>query len=168
MKECRKAKLIVSRKYNACNHRSAIPALAFCGFDVTGSLPKGNKYPKSLITIGDHLRKCRMDLSLFQCDVAEIIGVSEDCVTYWENGRSTPQIQHIPKIIQFLGYNPAPFELKTLGDKVRDYRLKHGLSHKKFGKIIGVDASTISSWEKGEFQPKGKTQCRLTKILSIL
>ncbi|MGV3598251.1 MAG: helix-turn-helix domain-containing protein [Bacteroidota bacterium] len=47
-----------------------------------------------------------MDRNLMQKDVAKLIGVSEDCITYWENGRSNPQIRFTQNIIMFLGYIP--------------------------------------------------------------
>lgn len=62
-----------------------------------------NDNPK---TIGDLIRNRRIELNLFQKEVAEIIGVSEDCITYWENERSIPQKRHLSKITSFLGYNP--------------------------------------------------------------
>lgn len=83
-----------------------------------------------------------------QKEVAKLIGVSEDCITYWENGRSEPQIQFIPYIIKFLGYMPLEIDISTLGGKIKDYRVRNGLSHKKMGKLFGVDATTIAAWEK--------------------
>lgn len=57
-------------------------------------------------TIGDKIRNRRIELNLFQKEVAQIMGVSEDCITYWENDRSIPQKRYSKKIIGFLGYNP--------------------------------------------------------------
>jgi len=65
-----------------------------------------SKIPTQLITIGDHLRKRRIELDLFQKDVAKIIDVSEDCITFWEKGRSKPQRRCLDKITLFRGYNP--------------------------------------------------------------
>ena len=83
-----------------------------------------------------------------QKDVAKLIGVSEDCITNWENGRSEPQIQFMPKIIEFLGYVPIEVDTSTLGGRIRDYRIRHGLSYKKMGEVLGVDATTVGSREK--------------------
>lgn len=64
------------------------------------------KIPTDLITIGDHIRKKRIELDIFQKEVAEIIDVSEDCITFWEKGRSSPQKRYLEKIKLFLGYDP--------------------------------------------------------------
>lgn len=103
--------------------------------------------------IGEHLKKRRLQLRLLQADVANMFAVCEDSITGWENGRSEPQIQYYPKIIQFLGYNPFPVNTETLGGRIHKYRIEHGLSHKKFGKLIGIDASTIRSWEDNHTTP---------------
>lgn len=59
-------------------------------------------------TIGEHIKRNRVVLCLTQKDIAKIIGVSEDCITYWENGRSKPQKRYYYKIIELLGYDPFP------------------------------------------------------------
>lgn len=107
-----------------------------------------------------------MDLRLLQSDVAQIIGVCTDSVTYWENGRAVPQIQHMPKIIEFLGYNPVIVDGESFRGRVREYRLRHGLSHKELGRILEVNASTIGSWESGEFLPHKRMKEKVERLLS--
>jgi DNA-binding XRE family transcriptional regulator len=111
----------------------------------------------------EHLRKRRLQLKLKQAEVAILIGVSEDCITYWENNRSQPQINQYPKIIQFLGYNPFPLNENTFGGKIKKYRIEHGLSHKQLGKRLGVDPSTIGSWEDGKTFPSSLNLKKLQK-----
>jgi len=64
--------------------------------------PYGNKYVITPITFGDKIRNRRIELNLLQKDVAVIIGVCEDTITYWENNRVTPQEKHFKKIQFFL------------------------------------------------------------------
>lgn len=61
-------------------------------------------YAEDPVSIGDHIRKKRLQLKLCQIDVAGICGVSEDRIRNWEKNRSTPQIQFFPRVINFLGY----------------------------------------------------------------
>jgi DNA-binding transcriptional regulator YiaG len=114
------------------------------------------------------MRKRRMDLGLFQKDVATLISVSEDCVTYWENERSEPQIQHFPKIIEFLGYYPLEKDTETLGARIKTYRYKHGLSHKELGKLLRVHGSTIGSWETNDRIPSKEKLRFLNQFLVAL
>lgn len=108
-------------------------------------------------SIGLHIKKKQLDLKLRQKDVALMVGVIEESIMYWETDFAKPQIQHAPKIIKFLGYNPYVKEPKTLGGRIKNYHVLHGLSHKKMGKIVGVDAATISTWETGKFKPEEQT-----------
>lgn len=101
-------------------------------------------------TVGDHIRRRRLSLSMKQEDVGKVIGVSTDCITYWENNRSKPMVHQMPQIIKFLGYNPLKIDNSDLPGKLKCYRINKGLSHKKLGKILGVDATTIGAWEKNE------------------
>lgn len=117
-------------------------------------------------TIGQHIRKKRAQLRLLQKEVAEQIGVSEDSITYWENERAIPQIQFYPKIVQFLEYVPFEIDSESIGGKIKAYRLKNGLSHKKLGKMFEVDASTVGAWESGKSKPKPEMREKLNALLA--
>lgn len=98
--------------------------------------------------------------------MAKLIGVSEDCITYGENKRSLPFIHQFPGIIKFLGFNPFKKVGDSLSIRIQNYRIENGLSHKKLGKKLGVDASTVSSWEKVYFKPNGLSKDKLIRLLA--
>ena len=81
-----------------------------CLFVIGRKLVGGSKISniQKLNSLGDHIRSRRLDLRLFQKDVASQIGVSTDTIILWESNAATPQLRHIPKIVKFLGYNPLP------------------------------------------------------------
>lgn len=143
-----------------------IPAFPFCCLEVSAK-PPHLKLLDNPQVIGEHLKKRRLQLRLLQTDVAKIFDVCEDSITGWENGRSRPQIQYYPKIIQFLGYNPFPVNTETIGGRIRKYRIEHGLSHKKLGACIGVDASTIHSWEENKTTPGKKNLIHLKEFIIL-
>ena len=62
--------------------------------------PKG--YPIKPKTIGERIRKHRMDLGLFQKDVAKFVGVATDTVTLWEKGKHEPSKIYLKRIGHFL------------------------------------------------------------------
>jgi DNA-binding transcriptional regulator YiaG len=64
------------------------------------TLPDG--YPSRPKTLGERIKKERMDLELFQKDVARMIGVSADTITNWEKGRTKPCRRYISEIKLFL------------------------------------------------------------------
>lgn len=128
--------------------------------------PRPIGYPKSLITIGDHIRARRMDLRLLQEEVAEALGITEACLGLWELGKGeAPRVKYMPKIIKFLGYVPFKMKSKTLGEKIKSYRLVNGMTHYDLAEVLKVNASTISAWENNENIPKPLTLQKLEELV---
>lgn len=57
--------------------------------------PYPGRIRKSFVTIGDHLRKRRLDLGLLQREVTERLGVGEATVTNWELNRTIPALRFL-------------------------------------------------------------------------
>jgi transcriptional regulator with XRE-family HTH domain len=106
-----------------------------------------------LKTLGDHIRKKRLDLGLLQREVAQKIGASEASIHNWEIGHATPSINFIPKILKFLGYAPFRMPAGNLGEKIRTYRRALGLSQKALAKQLKIDPTTLARWERGKGTP---------------
>ena len=130
-------------------------ALPFCHSTRIVEKPKDSAYPLELRTIGDHVRARRLDLGLFQKDVAKRIGVSTDTITNWEKRRSNPTLRVWPIVIGFLGYDPRPTG-RTVGEKLRLHREGLGISCVDAAGIMGIDPSTLAKWELGKREPQGR------------
>jgi transcriptional regulator with XRE-family HTH domain len=113
-------------------------------------LPK--TYPKQINTLGNQLRKRRLDLGLLQREVAERIGVDETTIHNWERQRTLPEIRFIAPIIEFLRYDPFP-QPKSFLERLKTYRLKMGLLQKKLAEKLGIDPGTLGGWESGKHLP---------------
>ena len=70
----------------------------------------------------------------------------------WELNRTEPAHRSLPKIINFLGYNPPP-DSKLISTQLVLKRKALGLSQKKMARRLGVDLGTLSRWERGERTP---------------
>jgi len=123
-------------------------SLPFCYFQLSAKRPPNSAYPKKLEKIGDHIRKRRLDLGLFQKDVALAIGVDTCTITNWEKGHSEPELRVIPMIIDFLGYEPDALRQVTLGERIKHYRYVMGISQKELARQIGIDPGTLSRLER--------------------
>ena len=71
----------------------------------------------------------------------------------WELGLTEPEVRFIPKIIEFLGYNPLP-ERRTLAEKIIRCRKTLGLSQTQLARRLGVDPGTLARWETEGRWPK--------------
>jgi len=117
-------------------------------------------YPTSPKTVGEMVRKRRLDLCLRQIDVAKIIGCDEMSVVNWEKGHSTPRVNHMAGVVEFLGFNPL-LNGDTLAQRLVNHRKALGITQKVFARQLGVDPSTLARWERGEREPTGRFAARV-------
>ena len=124
------------------------------------------KPPTTLITLGDHIRKKRIESWLMQKEVAEILNVCEDTITGWETGRSDPQTKHLGNIIKFLGYMPFEIDTSTLGGKIKFYRYTTGTTTKAFAELFEVHPATVNTWENNLQKPNSKIKQQIIDLIS--
>ena len=87
----------------------------FCHVTLRAQKPAAPEYPRQLETLGDHIRKKRLDLGLLQKDVGKIIGVAQGTVMVWEGNRRPIARRLLRRIVWFLGYDPCVSGLSGLG-----------------------------------------------------
>lgn len=80
-----------------------------------------------------------------------MIGVTESTVWNWEHG-TEPELRHIPKIIEFLGYTPFECPEDLIG-KLKYFKLINGLSYERLGKLMGRDPEQLMDWISGRHKP---------------
>jgi transcriptional regulator with XRE-family HTH domain len=114
---------------------------------LTTEKPKPPKYPKRLESLGDQIRKKRLDLGLLQRHVAIQIGVSESSIYNWERNRNSPQVHDMPAIIRFS---------ESFPERLRSFRQLLGLTEKAIAQRLGIDPTTIRQWESGRRKPSRK------------
>jgi len=123
-------------------------------------------YPDDPKTVGEHIRKRRMDLGLRQSDVAARIGVWTSTVNYWENGHFNPDVQFVPRIVAFLGYDPFGPPPDGFPGQIKGARFAAGLSRRQLAAAIRVHPGTVAEWERGEANPLKTLRVRLRTVLT--
>ena len=138
--------------------------MPFCHFTLKAKKPLSIQYPTSFETIGDHIRKRRLDLGLLQREVALLLRSAECSVYLWETNRTSPTLPFLPRIIEFLGY--CPFDPGwTPGERLTWIRRYFGLSQEAMARRLKVDPGTLAKWESGKKMPEGRSLIRLLKLL---
>jgi len=139
--------------------------IAFLPFGlITLKSQRPKPYNPSPTTLGEHLRKRRIELGLFQKDVAERLGINEWTYLGWEHKGVTPPVTFWPRVIGFLGHDPTP-ESNTIGEQIAARRRALGIDHRQAAKIVGVDDGTLLRYERDEWKPKGD---RLQRIIEFV
>ncbi|MGA7159787.1 MAG: helix-turn-helix transcriptional regulator [Bacteroidota bacterium] len=143
------------------NCRRDIPALPFCHIHLSAKIPQKVQYTEPPKTIGDHIKKRRLQLGWGAMQLAALLKVSKDTVYNWEKNRGEPMVHLIPRITQFLGYTPPLFAEQTAGQKIVAYRHVRGMSQRALAIELKVDPGTLGRWERDESLPTGKLKTRL-------
>jgi transcriptional regulator with XRE-family HTH domain len=118
------------------------------------------------VTIGDHIRRRRIDLDLTQKEVARKIGVNPSTILLWEHGRTEPAVRHVPRIVSFLGHNPLPVG-GSFPEQLCGARIRLGLSQRKLAEMLDVDEGTVRRWESGRSRPWTPVAGRLAKLCAF-
>ena len=141
--------------------------MTFCGWSKSHECFGDLSYPREIVTLGDHIRKKRLDLGLLQQDLAVTLGVHHKTIPNWELGNTEPQNPVLySKIIGWLGYNPFP-EPKNFGERLWQIRMIMGITAEEASKEIGVDQSTFGRWETNKKEPWGECKSKLDHWLSV-
>jgi len=140
--------------------------LPFCNLKLQGSrpreLPRG--YPPEVRTLGDHVRKKRLDLGLQQRILAERLGVREETLATWERGHARPLPRHYGAIVRFLGYDPL-LTSDTLAGRLRAVRLRLGFTHAELADRMHVDEGTIRDAERARRRLSRRTRALLEALV---
>jgi transcriptional regulator with XRE-family HTH domain len=110
---------------------------------------KPNKTDFEPHTLGEHVKKKRLELGLTQKEAGQRLGVTQFTVINWECGFRKPRIQNMPAVQDFLGYVPNPPMPITLPERLAAGRRDLGWTQKTAARKLGVDPCTWSDWERG-------------------
>ncbi|MBI1805107.1 MAG: helix-turn-helix transcriptional regulator [Ignavibacteriae bacterium] len=130
--------------------------------------PRNPAYPEDLKTLGDHIRKRRLDLGMHQKDVAKLINTTTSTITNWEKNRTSPRLRLLPSVFGFLGYNPLQSNPNSLGEKIKQYRIQKGLSLRRLAKELGIDPGTLERWERKDDELSIRYKDRLLGFFDTL
>ena len=124
-------------------------------------------YERKPVTLGQHLKKRRLEENLLQKDVAEMIGCGTWTYITWETDRSKPAIKWWPLIIKFLEYDPnsAPVCMAT---GLVAARRRLGLSMSNMSARLSVNPTSYLRWESGRGKPTEDRQRRVKRLLEEL
>ena len=104
-------------------------------------------YPDKPQTIGQHIKKRRIELGLKQTEVAEQFGMHFTSLQLWERGIGIPGVKPLPNIVRFLGY--VPFACgKTDGERFSFMRRSCGMTQDELARVLRFSPCTIRRWEQ--------------------
>lgn len=112
-------------------------------------IPAPDGYPSNPETVGEHIKKVRMDRDLLQREVADIVGVTGRNVMNWETARDQPRFDHWPGVIRFLGYDPYG-DPESFSEKMSAVMRRDGLSKTGLASVLGVSQRAVIVWGRSD------------------
>jgi len=113
-------------------------------------------YPVEVNTLGDCLRKVRLDRGLSQSDVGRIFNVSKVTISAWELNIYTPTLKYAKSIFAFIGFFPFKDSELSFEKKLYYSRLILGDTQRQAAKIIGCDPSVLRRTERDQGIPRAR------------
>jgi len=109
--------------------------------------------------VGEIIRHYRMKMGYSQKYLSEKVGISQAMVTLIEKGTMFPSEETIYKISKVLGI--------SIGQRVKIYRCKRGISQSELAKRIEINQSGLSRIESGQETMSNAVSERICQVLNI-
>lgn len=124
-------------------------------------------------SIGTKIKECRIKKGLTQKQLGDLIGVSPVMISQYETGIRKPKAETINKLSlaldskELLMYNYVIHtnESNIIGTKIKECRIKKGLTQKQLGSLCDMTQQQIAQYENGKLIPKEET---INKIANAL
>lgn len=118
----------------------------------------------------NRIKELRKSHGLSQTELARETGISNQAVSFYENGKRQPKIETWQKLADYfnvstrylMGLNSNDF-----GNRIKELRIKNGLSQGDLAEKIGVKANTICQYEKGKRHPNDKIWQKLADCFNV-
>ena len=118
-------------------------------------------------TLGEHLKRWRLQIGLSQKEAAATLGVSEFTLINWEGNVTTPAVRFFSDIVRFLRYDPNPAPT-TFAEQLQAKRRELGWSIKQAAMDLGVDERTWAKWESGSIVRQERHHALITAHIKAI
>ena len=118
----------------------------------------------------NRIKELRKSHGLSQTELARETGISNQAVSFYENGKRQPKIETWQKLADYfnvstrylMGLNSNDF-----GNRIKELRIKNGLSQGDLAEKIGVKANTICQYEKGKRHPNNEIWQKIADCFNV-
>ncbi|MBF8983995.1 helix-turn-helix transcriptional regulator [Lutibacter sp. B2] len=125
------------------------------------------------LTLGEKIQKQRLMLGFTQEEFAKKIGLTRSAINNYELGITQPSREALLKLIKIIDKDYLcddeylKFILSDYPSIIKKWRKNHHLSLRQAGKILGISASAINSWEKQIYTIDRKSYDKVKKHIDI-
>ncbi len=88
-------------------------------------------------------------------------------MNYWEKNHFNPEVQYVPQLVAFLGYDPFAPPPASFPSQLKAARVSAGLTRRQLAARLGVHPSTVAEWERGDARPVRVLRESLMALLGV-
>jgi len=140
--------------------------LPFCHLRLEGRRPRPKGYPEAPETVGQYLKRRRLDLGMLQKEAAKVLGTNPLVYGSWERGQVVPGANQMARIVRFLGTAPL-VKSASLPGRLREFRRQAGLTQAQLAARVRATQATVSDWELGVHVPPPRFWPRIISALGV-
>ena len=134
----------------------------------------------------EKLKMLRKKQGFTQKEVADLVHVNRVQYTNWESGKRQPNYENLSMLAcifdvsidfllseyieiskeRLLKLKAEREKMKVFPQRLKELRLKKGLTQTELGEKVGVKQNTFTNWENGKREPNFETLLKLASILN--
>jgi transcriptional regulator with XRE-family HTH domain len=100
--------------------------------------------------LGEHLKKRRRELGLYQREVAARMGIGVETYANWEKSKTEPVTSQFRPLVTFLGYDSTPAP-STLAARLQAKRRALGVTFSQVARYLGWNTGTLARYLSGRW-----------------
>lgn len=118
----------------------------------------------------NRLKELRIKHGLNQKEVADALDTTQQAISLYESGKREPKLKTWQKLADYFNVSTSylmGLNINSFGNRIKELRIKHGLSQDDLAEKIGVKANTICQYEKGKRHPNDKIWQKLADCFNV-
>ncbi|MCO6546193.1 MAG: helix-turn-helix transcriptional regulator [Gilliamella sp.] len=118
----------------------------------------------------NRLKELRIKNNLTLDDIEAKTGIKRGTYSNYENNKTEPKIETWKKLADYFNVSTSylmGLNSNDFGDKIKELRIKHGLSQGDLAEKIGLTRQAISNYENNERTPNDKIWQKLADCFNV-
>lgn len=118
----------------------------------------------------NRLKELRQKNNLTLKELGKKIDIPNNSLSQYENGKRQPKIETWQKLADYFNVSTSylmGLNSNDFGNRIKELRIKHGLSQGDLAKATGLTRQAISNYERGDREPKMETWQKLADYFDV-
>lgn len=118
----------------------------------------------------NRLKELRQKNNLTLEKLGQKVNIPKNTLSRYESGKREPKIETWKKLADYFNVSTSylmGLNSNNFGNRIKELRIKHGLSQGDLAKITGLTRQAISNYERGDREPKMETWRKIADCFNV-